>query len=331
MNPVPVFCAFLCVFVSLRGNITRKDTKTQRTKSFRVGRNKESVQVRNILLFALILFTIQAYAQHDKSDRLKPDWLVHGPPVPVSTGIEYKIVSSQGNDLEKARDGCTARLTDMLATEQEVTVKGVVTTVSKSTKDESGRKETIGNEYTYTYEIEGKSYHVHFKKVDEYWEMKYGLYHCHVLYAVAREPDMPVQFDDVTFSYRYGVRGLCRSLVVPGWGQMYKGSTVKGILILGGEAALAGGIIACENLNRSYLKKIKETHNTKHIQTYADKADNYENIRNVCIGAAAALYIYNLVDAMTLPGRKQTMVNSNVAFVPFISPSYTGIALTFKF
>lgn len=51
---------------------------------------------------------------------------------------------------------------------------------------------------------------------------------------------------------------MMRSLIVPGWGQMYKGSTVKGLCILGGEVALAAGIIVSENLRSSYVKKMHE-------------------------------------------------------------------------
>ncbi|MDY5239489.1 DUF5683 domain-containing protein [Bacteroides helcogenes] len=84
---------------------------------------------------------------------------------------------------------------------------------------------------------------------------------------------------------------MMRSLIVPGWGQMYKGSTVKGLCILGGEVALAAGIIVSDNLRSSYVKKMHEQ--PKHQQTYNTRADNWENVRNACIGGAAVLYVYN--------------------------------------
>lgn len=95
--------------------------------------------------------------------------------------------------------------------------------------------------------------------------------------------------DNITFSRKHGIRGFACS-IIPGWGQFYKGQKVKGTCIMGGgEILFIGGIIATESLRSSYVKKRNKQ--PKFFQTYNTKADNYENTRNICIGAAAALYV----------------------------------------
>lgn len=105
----------------------------------------------------------------------------------------------------------------------------------------------------------------------------------------------------------------------------------KGGIILGGEIAFAGAIIAAENLRASYVRKMKE--NPRHVKSYSTKADNWENVRNICIGGAAALYVYNLVDAIVAPGAPRLVKarQRGLAFTPAVTPDYNGISLVFKF
>ena len=62
------------------------------------------------------------------------------------------------------------------------------------------------------------------------------------------------------------------------------------------------------------------------IKTYSTKADHFATARNICIGAAAALYVYNLIDAIAAPGARRIAVrrrNSNgqtYSFVPAVMP-----------
>ena len=119
------------------------------------------------------------------------------------------------------------------------------------------------------------------------------------------------RFDDVRLTTNYGARGLWRSAIVPGWGQFYKGSYVKGGLILGGSVLLAGGIIYTENMRQDYMNKIAKTHNTGNIRSYKNSADNFAMGRNICIGTLAALYVYNVVDAIVAPGARRVIMRKN--------------------
>ena len=170
-------------------------------------------------------------------------------------------------------------------------------------------------------------------RYDEYWECRSdpdGMrYHCYMLFGVAdtAQPD----FDRLSFTRKYGARGLWRSMIIPGWGQLYKGSTVKGLCILGGEVLLATGIIVTERQRSSYVKKMKEQ--PRFYKTYNTKADNWQNVRNGIICAAAAVYVYNLVDAIVADGAKRTIVEKNTAFrlSPVVYNDGAGLSVVYEF
>ena len=71
----------------------------------------------------------------------------------------------------------------------------------------------------------------------------------------------------------------------------------------------------------------------KFFKTYNTKADNWENIRNVCIGAAAALYVYNLIDAIVSPGAKRTIVNKQEfpLVYPVTNKDFSGVSFSWNF
>ncbi len=283
-----------------------------------------------IFLMVLLLFATVTDSSGQKKEK-KPDWLAHGTPKPSNSSFAYKVAHGYASSPDAAQKLCLQNLVDMVKRERVFTGEVQLRTVSNQQATARGTNETVATQFVIETTVKGDPVSVTFEKADEYMGFENSNYHCYTLYAVANNPGGTARFDNLTFSTRYGARGLVRSMVVPGWGQMYKGSTGKGICILGGEVILAGGIIACESLNQSYLKKIKGTHDARKIQTYSDNADTYENIRNVCIGAAVALYVYNLVDAATAPGRKRTIVNRNLAFVPVVTPDYMGVGLALKF
>jgi hypothetical protein len=121
-------------------------------------------------------------------------------------------------------------------------------------------------------------------------------------------------------------------MLLPGWGQLYKGSRAKGLCIIAGEVVLAGGIVTAENLRASYMKKIRETHTAAHIKTSADRADTLENVRNLCIAGAAALYLYNLIDALAAPGDMRLVAKERpFALYPVAGDMYMGFGLAINF
>ena len=287
-------------------------------------------------LFLMICFVLNIYPQNvqNKSEKYVPQWM-NKLPVPSNPSFIYVIVTAEATTLEIARENCLKKLADNQQLKQSVSVS-----MDRENKQNihqntvNGKlNETVNNYTTVTVNIKGKEIELTANRIDEYWETAIigwqNMYVCHTLFAVATT-NLPVLFDNVTFTRKYGISGFARSLI-PGWGQLYKGQKVKGACFMGGEILLVGSVIVSENLRSSYIKKMKEQ--PKFFKTYNTKADNWENIRNVCIGAAAALYVYNLIDAIVSPGAKRTIVNKQEfpLVYPVTNKDFSGVSFSWNF
>lgn len=284
----------------------------------------------------MICFVLNIYPQNvqNKSEKYVPQWM-NKLPVPSNPSFIYIIVTAEAPTLEIARENCLKKLADNQQLKQSVSVS-----MDRENKQNihqntvNGKlNETINNYTTVTVNIKGKEIELTANRIDEYWETAIigwqNMYVCHTLFAVATT-NLPVLFDNVTFTRKYGISSFARS-IIPGWGQLYKGQKAKGACFMGGEILFVGSVIISENLRSSYIKKMKEQ--PKFFKTYNTKADNWENIRNVCIGAAAALYVYNLIDAIVSPGAKRTIVNKQEfpLVYPVTNKDFSGVSFSWNF
>lgn len=283
--------------------------------------------IKNYYLLLLILslsFSGKVLAQNTKSEQIKPQWL-HKQPKPSNPTFVYETDHATGKSLDDAR---TKSLNGLIAASGFES--GVVVLSDYKSKTVDSKVYSNGKLSDYQVDafesnsqIKGNEVRLHVKSVAEYWTQDAnGMISLTTLYAKSlnRTPN----FDDVELTTKYGAHGLWRSAIVPGWGQFYKGSNLKGGLILGGTVVLIGGIIFTENQRADYEKKIAKTHDAEIKRSYATKRDNFATGRNICIGAVAALYVYNLVDAIVAPGARRIVVNkrsngSGYAILPTIS------------
>ncbi|MDR1056789.1 MAG: hypothetical protein LBL90_13480 [Prevotellaceae bacterium] len=129
-----------------------------------------------------------------------------------------------------------------------------------------------------------------------------------------------------------GIYSFSARVFVPGMAQLHKGNTTKGVLFIVGEVAMIGGVVAFEGLRSSYDSKINTTHNATDKQSYIDKVNNMQNLRNGFIAGAAALYVWNVIDGIVGKGKKHVMIgNANVQLLPYAAPDASGIMLAIKF
>lgn len=164
--------------------------------------------------------------------------------------------------------------------------------------------------------------------IDEYIHHTTNGYTVYLLVQTAKNPTFEYEPVNVSGEYKFSARAF-----VPGMAQIYKGSKAKGIGIIAAEALAVSGIIVCENQRASYVKKMKEQ--PKFAKEYNSKADNWETGRNICIGVAAGIYIYNIIDAVVAKGKKR-IVTGNVkggglSFVPFATTDVAGVSLAYSF
>ena len=267
----------------------------------------------------------------EKSDKLKPKWVTHA--LPESKSGTYFFVKSMGMGatLAGAKQQAFVSMAQMLEQERGLTVNTSAQVMEKITQNQYEHNA----EYTQEIEMEviekGHQLKIVCREIDQYWIYDDGKYEVHVLYTVADKNRYGGSYDDkITLTSKYGAAGLLS--VIPSVGQFYKGSYVKGGLILGGEIIAAGGIILCENTRASYIKKMHEQ--PKYAAEYNSLADSWETGRNICIGVAAALYVYNLIDALVTPGARRVKVEpSRVTFapVPYADNNSIGIGIAMKF
>jgi len=162
--------------------------------------------------------------------------------------------------------------------------------------------------------------------LDEYHENQGGSYEVSLLAQTARNPTYSFEPVIVTDNYSAGGR-----VVIPGWAQMYKGQTVKGLVMLGGVIGCGIGALIFENTRADYKNKMKEQ--PEFAQTYNTKANNNETARNVCIGVAAAFYVWSLIDGIASKGKRRVIIGKNSSFAvnPMVTSNSAGVSLAYNF
>jgi hypothetical protein len=297
---------------------------------------------RELLICSFLFFTVLfpgqvIFAQKNmrSSDKYQPQWIQK---TPEASNNSFQYIRAEGiaENAEDAEKRTLRNMFNKIPQTWKITVSDEVEITGGITVENGGRATgSTTTVYTAHVKQEGEEVQLQYRVVDHYWEqVKINgkiQYRSYVLYAVAK-PKSVAYFDDVTTTSKYGVDALSRS-IIPGWGQLYKGNKAKGISIIAGEALLVGGVVVCEGLRVDYAAKINETHDARKKQVYADKANNYATGRNICIGAAAALYVYNLIDAVAGEGQRRILVKKNAGFSlnPAVSPEYAGLSLAFRF
>ena len=290
------------------------------------------------ILLMLSFFTMTASAQYKSSEKLRPKWL-QKQPAPTNPTFRYETVSAAAFSLDDARGKCLSELISSSGL-----TNGIVAVSDYRTKENISQiwnngklSERIERNSTTSTSATGGEMKLYVQNIAEYWTRdRSGMYYMTKLYAKSGLNTAPL-FDNVELTTKYGARGLWRSMIIPGWGQFHKGANLKGGLILGGTAVLAGGIVFTENQRSGYVRRMNETHDVRLIKSYKTKRDNFATCRNICIGAAAALYLYNLIDAVAAPGARRVVVRRRAdgrsyAFMPAVAQDGTPVmtaAITF--
>lgn len=266
-------------------------------------------------LITIVLLGCSLVIVAQKSANFRPRWVGNPPKSPQTEYYFIEVHSDATSTLPAARTSVKQEIASNVERTDKVSVSEILEDKSVQQYEASGNTNiTSTDSYQLQLNVEGSARPIKSRRIDEYWEntQRGGLnvLDYHALYAVERT-GFTADFAGISSVSSYGVHGLWRSAIVPGWGQFYKGSNIKGGLILGGCVALAGGIVYTETMRQDYMNKIKKTHNTDNMRVYKNRADNFAMGRNICIGGIAALYVYNLVDAIVTPGARRVVVRKN--------------------
>lgn len=260
------------------------------------------------MVFKRLIFLVYVLFTFIWTSAQKPKW-VNNTPLELNKTYKFIEIISTGNDLNSARIDALRLLAQdrQLTNAINVNVEsGKLTHVDQTTVN-GNFNETIKEQIDINVKISGENYQVQGQKIDEFAEKSSnGQIKLHTLFMVAI-CNNPV-FDNVYLTDKYGFTPAIFSLI-PGAGQMYKGSYLKGGCILGSEILCAAGIILCESQRADYKNKVKEQ--PRFAKTYNTKANNWAIGRNLCIGMAGAIYIYNLIDAAISSGARRIKIKQS--------------------
>ncbi len=265
--------------------------------------------IQLLISFAILTITIQPAISQRKSSLIPPQWLTKYDNWQDNTAYSLIVAEGKGESLGASKQSTFANMTTRLEAERGLEISSTLDARSTMTRQNSGVNYDAKRVFNVVYKEHGKVIEVRAKVVDEYWVYNNGEYLCSTLYAVANDSYSTNSIDDISVTAMYGCRGLWRSALVPGWGQMYKGSKLKGGLILGGVALSAIAAVYTDNMAADYYSKMSQTYDTDAIRSYKTKGDQFVVARNVSIGAACALYLYNIIDAVVAPGARRIKIS----------------------
>lgn len=126
---------------------------------------------------------------------------------------------------------------------------------------------------------------------------------------------------------------IATSCFVPGVGQMaFKNDYVKGSLILVTELGSIAAIVACNSQQLSFKKKSDMAITAEDKVNYMKTSDNYGTARNIMIGVAAGIYLYNVLDVILAKPRPSSR---SIAVNPYIeninSTNFYGLNVAINF
>lgn len=185
------------------------------------------------------------------------------------------------------------------------------------------------------YSVIARQYNIPINKVCEYSERDGYGYRVYILCQVAKDARVSPLWSTFNGCDRQGIDGMAvlKSALVPGLGQIHKEQTVKGVCFLAGEALCIGGAVVAQSQRRTCLNKMNNTNNAAEKKFYADRANTYTTVRNIGIGAAAAVYVWNVLDAIIAKGNNHQALSYGgpMNLTPVITDESVALSLSINF
>lgn len=265
-----------------------------------------SVHLILILLFLTALPTVLC-AQARGSLESIPSWAKERP---SSKYFTYYYGIGQAKDIKQAKRQAISDVLITINQEGRIQLKSKVESrlAESSTQSSSGVKTIIERDAIQEILTLGETSQIQgLQMVEDYWrEERTTSGNEYQYWILMRLPkSVYVETDLPFFTYNYGLAPVWRSVLVPGWGQYYKGHRKKGSWLLGSEAFLAASFFTFQHLSQSYSQSASNERDTDRRKFYNDWADRSYTISTLSGIAAGILYVYNVFDAVTTKGEKR--------------------------
>lgn len=267
-----------------------------------------------IYTIALVLMSYVSFAQE------KPGW-IYTKPKPENGTYLYDVEWGVGKTPKEAENEAFAKVFRYAAMQvgQPFESSEIIKALQNGTD----------------YSVISAQYNISINKVCEYPEKNGSEWTVYILCQVAAQGNITVLWSDFNQCDRQGVDGMAvlKSALVPGLGQFHKGQTGKGIGFLVGEAASIGGIVAGQSMRHAYLNKMNSTNNASLKKSYADRANMFTVVRNVSIGAAAAIYVWNVLDAVISRGSDHSVHSNSTSLniIPVVTDESMALSVNYHF
>lgn len=249
-----------------------------------------------------------------------------------SDEVRYKVAYGEGKTYQQAREDATASLISELEWEHGITVTSK--TIDEIKHSINNEESNFAQNRTTTTTIEQDGYNASITKVDEYSEIEKSpsqptKYKVWQLYAI----DCPWASQiNLKYSTKYGFGNAgWRSLIIPGWGQFYKKQYAKGSIFLGAELAGIASAMYFQNKYNYNIKQSFETHILDLKIEYTNRAHKQQLYRNISLGACAAVWVLNVLDATLLEGRPRYIESNFDLALSSTRNNEVQLCLTYKF
>ena len=289
--------------------------------------------MKNILLkslFLSFLFTTTLIAQKSNLPGKLP-W-VNGNLPSNSINYNYKVVQGDGESLSDSQNQAVENLIFQLGSEQGFSVSSE--TMIKTQSLFKNNKEEYSMDLQDKTVINQDNFKAEFSKIDEYFEETKDLngnviYRTWQLYVTGSSANESVP--KINYTNKYGMNDAgFKSLIVPGWGQFYKKKSGKGLLFLIGTAGSLGGFLYANNEHSNNMNRSRETNDLVLKKEFVAKAGDFTTLKNITLGAAVGLWIWNVIDATSTPGATKYAQNKPIK-LNLVSDQNTSLALNIKY
>ncbi|MBO4602591.1 MAG: hypothetical protein J5651_05470 [Salinivirgaceae bacterium] len=266
---------------------------------------------KRLLAILLVVVSAGAWAQ--------PRWVEGVIPSPKNNTYIYEMASGEANSVNEARTqaiGLVLQRTG-LRLGQPVNMAEINRAVQRGEN----------------FDVLSATFNIPIREVDYFIERRGGKCIYYTLCQTAVNANVGVQF--TTYRGSDNAVAIIKSAFIPGLGQIDKRHYGAGLLTLAGEVALVGAGTLCY---LSAQDKLDIMHSDD--VSYADFSSarkDYNRLRDasyVIWGAAAGLYVFNLISTGTM-GQKKYKGRNKFAFCPTVLPDNErvspGLAVRVKF
>ena len=289
---------------------------------------KKQLIVSIAIIFVII--NLNALKIIDSSSKQRPIWLKE---TPIGKIFNYHSgISSSKNSLDEAKNLAISDVLSEIIMQNEITVEGAITTFEEETEVE------LISRITKEIKLKGSSTSIKgLEKEEEYWETIQTktdiLYQYWILMKTPKRQYINYSFSANELKRTYGATPIIKSSFIPGWGQIQKKETKKGIIFLSGFAVTLTTAFITNNISNSYEQDAKNANGAEWITYYNDLSDQYYLISMASFVLSGAIYGYNVFDVISSKGAKIYAFNDkNILQIAFdIKSTNSMIELSIKF